>query len=328
MPFYTQIDYSRQLKQSGDTRATLSGSSLLHDELWAGYPSYITSYVGTAATTSYSGNSGYTFVVQTANGDGLIVDNTGSDIYKDGRISTYSVSITSYSGTSTGNTVLSIGKSPLLPLDVGNSTPSLTASCLQIATSNLISAAATDLGIDTLGNVVQDTSSIRFKENIKDIKFKNLDKLLELNPKQFKWKSNKTDDWGYIAEEVESLGLSDFVTYEGGVPHSVKYKKLSIMIIEYLKKYGASSSVPQITCDCPKEEFIVLTEDTNYILDSSETKKYIIKSLANCVISPDNGLIDMEWSSLEMMSESCVEFRYYEPLSSWMIVSSDGLKES
>ena len=328
MAFYTQIDYSRQLKQSGDTRATLSGSSLLHDELWAGYPSYITGYVGTAATTSYSGNSGYTFIVQTANGDGLVVDNTGSDIYKDGRISTYSVSVTSYSGTSTGNTVLSIGTSPLLPLDVGNSTPSLTASCLQIATSNLISASATDLGIDTLGNVVRDTSSRRFKENIKNIIFTNLDRLLKLTPKKFTWKSNKSEDWGYIAEEVDSVGLTDFVNYEGGLPYSVKYKKLTILLIEYLKKYGFDGSVPEIKCDCPKEEFVVLTEDTDYVLDSSKSKKYIIKSLANCNIAPDTGLIDNEWESLEMLPESCVEFRFYEPLSSWMIVSSDGLKES
>ena len=283
MGFYTQIDYSRQLKQSGNTRATLSGSSLINDELWAGHPSYVPGYVGTAATTSYSGNSGYTFIVQTANGDGLVVDNVGSNIYKDGRASTYSVSVTSYSGTGSGNTVLSIGKSPLLPLDVGNSTPSLTASCLQIATSNLISASATDLGIDDLGNIVIDTSSRKFKENIKDISFNNLHKLLNLTPKKFTWKSNKSTDWGYIAEEVAELGLTDFVSYEGGIPHSVKYKKLTILLIEYLKEYGVSNNPTPIKCDCPKEEFVVLTEDTTYILDSGKAKKYVIKSLARDV---------------------------------------------
>ena len=100
------------------------------------------------------------------------------------------------------------------------------------------------------------------------------------------------------------------------------------MIIEYLKKYGVSNQPTQIKCECPKEEFVVLTEDTDYVLDSSKYKKYIIKSLANCTIEPDTGLIDMEWESLEMLTESCVEFRFYEPLSSWMIVSSDGIKES
>lgn len=320
MAFYTQVDYARQLKQSGDTTALFSGNSHHRGDLWAGrYSGYSYDF---DFIDGYTGNSGYTFVVQQS--DTL----SGMTDYSDGRSSTYGVSITSYSGLSSGNTVLSIAQVPLLPLNPGATSVTLTASCLQIATGNLISSSSTDLGIDTLGNVVIDTSSVRFKESIEDIKFNNLDKLLELNPRKFKWKSNKTDDWGYIAEEVEALGLSDFVNYEGGVPHSVKYKKLSIMIIEYLKRYGSTSKTPEIKCDCPKEEFIVLTEDTKYILDSSKSKKYIIKSLANCSVEPDNGLIDNEWDSLEMLPESCVEFRFYEPLSSWMIVSSDGIKES
>ena len=320
MTFYTQIDYARQLKQSGDTTALFSGNSHHRGDLWAGrYSGYSYDF---DFIDSYSGNSGYTFVVQQS--DTL----SGMTDYSDGRTSTYGVSITSYSGLSSGNTVLSIAQVPLYPVNPGAASVTLTASCLQIATGNLISSSSTDLGIDTSGNVVIDTSSRRFKENIENISFKNIDRLLELTPRKFKWKSTKTDDWGYIAEEVETLGLSDFVTYEGGVPHSVKYKKLSIMVIEYLKKYGASNNTPQIKCDCPKEEFVVLTEDTHYVLDSSKSKKYIIKSLANCTIEPDNGLIDSEWESLEVLPESCVEFRFYEPLSSWMIVSSDGIKES
>ena len=73
---------------------------------------------------------------------------------------------------------------------------------------------------------------------------------------------------------------------------------------------------------------MVLTDDTTYVLDHTKTTNYIIKSLATCNIEPDIGLIDREWDSLEMLPESCVEFRYYEPLSTWMIVSSDGIKES
>ena len=320
MAFYTQIDLSRQLKQSGGTTSLFSGNSHNQGGLWAGrYSGYSYDY---DFTDSYTGNSGYTFVVQQS--DTL----SGMTDYSDGRTSTYGVSITSYSGLSSGNTVLAIAKVPQYPINPGSASLALTASCLQLATGNLISSSSTDLGIDTLGNVVIDTSSIKFKENIENIEFNNLNKLLELSPRKFKWKSTKTDDWGYIAEEVEALGLSDFVSYEGGVPHSVKYKKLSIMVIEYLKRYGSSNKTPEIKCDCPKEEFVVLTEDTNYLLDSSKSKKYVIKSLANCNIEPDNGLIDMEWESLEMSTESCVEFRFYEPLSSWMIVSSDGIKES
>jgi hypothetical protein len=317
MAFYTKIDYSRQLKQSGTTSVVLSGSSKHWGNVWANNPtgySYNNGYVA----DSYTGNSGYTFVVQTS----------GDTNYGDGRVASYGASITSYSGYASGNTVLAIGQKPIPPIDISAGSVSITASCVQLATSNLISAAATDLGIDTLGNVVKDTSSLKFKYDIDDIGFSNLDKLLDLSPKKFKWKSNNTSDWGYIAEEVESLGLTDFVSYEGGLPHSVKYKKLTIMLIEYLKKYGHNNSKTEIKCNCPTEEFIVLSEDTTHILNRDKTKKYIIKSLANCSIKPDMGLIDNEWESLEMSPESCVEFRFYEPLSSWMIVSSDGIKES
>ena len=73
------------------------------------------------------------------------------------------------------------------------------------------------------------------------------------------------------------MGLTDFVNYEGGIPHSVKYKKLTILLIEYLKKYslipsGFSNSKPEIKCECTKEEFIVLMEDTTYTLDSNKAK--------------------------------------------------------
>ena len=322
MAFYTQIDLSRQIKQSGDTSALFSGNSKQWGNLWSTNPTGSTWNLGYTGTDQYSGNSGYTFIVQQSNTLSGVTD------YSDGRTSSYGVSVTSYSGLGSGNTVLAIAQVPLLPVNPGATSVTLTASCLQIATGNLISAAATDLGVDTLGNIVIDTSSIRYKKDVKDINFNNLENLLKLNPRQFKWISNDSDDWGYIAEEVADLGLTDFVDYEGGVPHSVKYKKLSIMIIEYLKKYGMSSKPTQIKCDCPKEEFVVLTEDTNYVLDSSKSKKYIVKSLANCTIEPDEGLIDMEWKSLEVLPESCVEFRFYEPLSSWMIVSSDGIKES
>ena len=72
--------------------------------MWAGrYSGYSYDY---DTTDSYTGNSGYTFVVQQS--DTL----SGMTDYSDGRTSTYGVSITSYSGLSSGNTVLAIAKVP------------------------------------------------------------------------------------------------------------------------------------------------------------------------------------------------------------------------
>jgi|7_EtaG_2_1085326.scaffolds.fasta_scaffold03260_2 hypothetical protein len=328
MPFTTQISYNRQLSQSSGTSefAMFSGSTKIGQRLWTGLPDYSLEYGN--GDYSYSGNSGYTFVVQEANYLGVVTGANATNIYDDGRSETYAVSITSYSGLTSGNTVLSIAQPPIHPVSLTSPTISLTASCLQIATGNLISSASDDLGIDSKGNVVIDTSSKRFKDEIEDIEFKNLDKLLELKPKKFKWKSNSSEDWGYIAEEVAALGLSDFVTYRGGKIQSVKYKKLTILLIEYLKQYGSVNSPTTIKCECTKDEFVVLENDIDYVLDSNKSHKYVVKSLATCNIFPDNGLIDTQWESLEMLPESCVEFRYYKRLSCWMIVSSDGIKES
>jgi len=264
MAFYTQIDLSRQIKQSGSTTTRLSGSTQQYGDLWVGNPRGDSWNLG-YNNDLYEGNSGYTFIVQNTN------TLSGMTNYSDGRVASYGVSITSFSGLSTGNTVLSISQPPLLPVNPGATSVTLTASCLQIATGNLISSSSTDLGIDSLGNIVIDTSSRRFKDEIENIEFKNLDKLLELNPRKFKWKSNGSDDWGYIAEEVESLGLNDFVSYEGGVPHSVKYKKLTILLIAYLKKYGLGDvKTKKVSCNCTKEEFVVLTDDTTYVLDHTK----------------------------------------------------------
>ena len=41
----------------------------------------------------------------------------------------------------------------------------------------------------------------------------NLDKLLSLQPRTFKWKSNHKEDWGLIAEEVDELGFKELVNY-------------------------------------------------------------------------------------------------------------------
>ena len=40
------------------------------------------------------------------------------------------------------------------------------------------------------------------------------------------------------------------------------------------------------------------------------------------------GLIDLKWESLDLDGDSCVEFSFVEELQSWLVVSSDGLKDS
>lgn len=337
MSFLTKINYNRQLKQSsGNTvtssTATFSGNTHIQQDLWVGLPPYTFNNIAGAGyqDMAYSGNSGYTFIVQQANQQGFVENSTNTNIYADGRLVSYGVSVTAYSGLSTAHTVVAIGQAPLPPQNPGSATLALTASSLQIAAGGLLTTGGDgDLELDTAtGNVIYNGSSKRYKYDIENINFANLDKLLSLQPRTFKWISNHKEDWGLIAEEVDELGFKELVNYANGVPESVQYKKVALALLEYLKQYGSTKSTPTVECKCPKDEFVVLEMDTDYILNSDKTHKIIIKSLATCNIIPDKGLIDTQWESLEMLPESCVEFRYYEPLSSWMIVSSDGIKES
>ena len=65
-----------------------------------------------------------------------------------------------------------------------------------------------------------------------------------------------------------------------------------------------------------------------YLQNLKKDKKIKIKSLSSVKIIPDMGVIDLKWASLDLDGDSCVEFSFGEELQSWLVVSSDGLKDS
>ena len=74
-----------------------------------------------------------------------------------------------------------------------------------------------------------------YKDNIEDLDI-NTEKVYDLRPVSFKWKSNGVSDFGFIAEEVQDI-LPELVVYnEDNTPEAVKYKQLSILMLEELKK--------------------------------------------------------------------------------------------
>jgi hypothetical protein len=79
-----------------------------------------------------------------------------------------------------------------------------------------------------------DASSVRYKENISNAEI-DFDKILSIRLVEFNYKeeflvdSQNEREIGVIAEELESLGLSKYVTYSAnGLPHAVKYDKLCL----------------------------------------------------------------------------------------------------
>ena len=65
-------------------------------------------------------------------------------------------------------------------------------------------------------------------------------------------------------------------------------------------------------------------ENIEVILDSSTTDHVIIKSLTKTKIKPIWGLIDEEYSEVNIGKGACVEL--YFSFGNWYVVSSDGIK--
>ena len=76
-------------------------------------------------------------------------------------------------------------------------------------------------------------------------------------------------------------------------------------------------------------ESVVITKELDEIeivLNHSNTDHVIVKALTNTKIKPIDGLIDEEYSEINIEKGACVELYY--AFGGWFIVSSDGLKQS
>lgn len=86
------------------------------------------------------------------------------------------------------------------------------------------------------GTFYYDNSSRRYKENIKTFK-DDWRKILEVRPATYT-RSGAPDRWeyGYVAEEIDSIGLTSMVGYDTeGNPEDVRYDKMIIYLVEMLK---------------------------------------------------------------------------------------------
>jgi hypothetical protein len=97
----------------------------------------------------------------------------------------------------------------------------------------------TTLGIDASNNLIRISSSARYKKNIVESKVDS-SKIFDLDIREFDYKDTDAHDVGLIAEEVEKI-LPELVIYgkdsEGAErPDSVKYDRLSLLLLEEVKK--------------------------------------------------------------------------------------------
>lgn len=249
-------------------------------------------------------------------------------ISKSGTSSTYNFNFTS---TSANTAVFSMGMNPDLTFG---------KSAIQINSDLIPTGTGVDLEIDTSTNeVFRVASSLRYKKDIEPITPKELNSILELTPVRFKWKNNGKPSVGLIAEEVDSVGLKDFVIYnENGEPDGVNYKLLTIGLISILKqgKVPVIEKTSEVVENIPvtisqnyttsNVRYIIATEDLTITLNDINLNRFYIKSMANVTVKTKSGKIDGEWEEISMGPQSSIEV--LSDKTNWFILSSDGLKNS
>jgi len=93
-----------------------------------------------------------------------------------------------------------------------------------------------NLNIRNDGRLGVDTSSKRYKKNIKDIS--DISWIYDLRPVDFEWKETNKKDWGLIAEEVLEVNPR-IVGIENEVPEWVDYKKLIPILLKAVQELSA-----------------------------------------------------------------------------------------
>jgi hypothetical protein len=85
------------------------------------------------------------------------------------------------------------------------------------------------------GIITYDTSSIRYKDNVRDSKY-GLSDLMKLSSKMFEYKDSGRTDVGFIAEEVFEI-IPEFVSNnKDGQPDSVAYDRITSLLVKAIQE--------------------------------------------------------------------------------------------
>jgi len=108
---------------------------------------------------------------------------------------------------------------------------------LVVSSMGTDSGFGTNVVIDSAGQLLKDSSSLRYKENIQNYN-KGIDNLLTLNPKTFNLINDpqKRQKAGLIAEELYDAGFNEFVILDkDDKPDSISYDKIVALLINSIK---------------------------------------------------------------------------------------------
>jgi len=100
---------------------------------------------------------------------------------------------------------------------------------------NSVSTTGTDLIVTGAGQIAKKSSSIQYKDNVKELVFDS-SKLDSLRPVSYDYKFDNAPDIGLIAEEVNEV-YPELINYDKhGKAESIKYHSLSVMLLDEVNK--------------------------------------------------------------------------------------------
>lgn len=121
-----------------------------------------------------------------------------------------------------------------IPFRIAGSTGIITS----LPTYSNTTATAANVNVDSSGLLKRSTSSLRYKKDIEDYK-KGLFEVLAMRPVSYK-SNDVTDEKQYaglIAEEIDAIGLSEFVEYnKEGSPDALYYQNMVALLINSIKE--------------------------------------------------------------------------------------------
>ena len=123
-------------------------------------------------------------------------------------------------------------------------------------TYNNTSGVAANLGIDSSGNIFRVTSSSKYKKDIKPYD-KGLDTVLLMNPIYYKSKSEFDGGKqfaGFIAEEIDTLGLNEFVQYndENNEPEGLNYGNITALLTKAIQELNTKLDAATVEIEALK----------------------------------------------------------------------------
>jgi len=120
------------------------------------------------------------------------------------------------------------------------------------ATYNNTTASAANMHISSAGGqIFRSTSSLKYKTDVRDYD-KGLNEVMQLQPKYYKGKDDgDTQFAGLIAEDVNDLGLSEFVQYaEDGTPDALAYTHMVALLVKSIQELKAEIDDLKNKCNC------------------------------------------------------------------------------